>query len=298
MKTFQQYIAESVEATKRTGMLHLNKMKDLEFIDWVRSIQSQFKGKLENIKVSLKVDGGGYRMGLDKSGRPFVEGSRTGPIFEPRAFSTHAKNKGGSPEIVARAMHYDDMFEIITKSKFIKTLPKDSKVICEMFYNPMAEVTDAGLKFVSITYDKTKLGSMMTIIPFEVVVASTGHPHPDSEKIIKGLLSQSNDKIKFVDPKLNTSGTIDISGMIDPILSLNSDMIAALSSRKKVDADTKAAAKATVQAVKDQVSRYILDHPAIVGKDMLGPEMEGLVLDIDGRIVKVTTDAFKASKVK
>jgi hypothetical protein len=131
-----------------------------------------------------------------------------------------------------------------------------------------------------------------------VLVASTGEAHPDSDKIIQDLLSASTDDIKFIDIKLQTSGAIDISAMVDPIMSMNQTTIEILGSRLKKDAEEKQSIKAILQGVKDQVAQYILDHPAIVGKFKLGPDIEGLVLDLDGSTYKVTTNEFKATKVK
>jgi hypothetical protein len=298
MKTFREYVREEVASTKRQNMIHLQKMPDVEFIMFVQHLKRTVGGRLDDLKVSIKCDGGSGRFGIAADGRPFFEGSRTGPIFEPKAFSSHAIAKGSGPEIITRAYHYDDMWETVTKSKFIKVLPKDSKVVCELFYNPMAEITDAGIKFVSVAYDKNKLGSLMTLIPFEVLVASTGETHPQSEQLIQKLLGQSTSEIKIISPKLSVKGTLDLSGMIDPIMAMGPDTVATLTSRKKVDAPAKAALKAILQSVKDAVGQYILEHPAIVGKDMLGPDIEGLVLTINGRDVKVTTPEFKASKSK
>lgn len=60
MKSFSSYISEAeVEATSREGMLHLQKMKDVEFIDFIKRIKGEMQGKLKNLSVSLKVDGGG-----------------------------------------------------------------------------------------------------------------------------------------------------------------------------------------------------------------------------------------------
>jgi hypothetical protein len=131
MKTFKQFLSESeVIATARSNMIHLQKMKDAEFISFIKKIKTQFDGKLHGLKVTLKVDGGGGRFGLSKTGEPFFEGSRTGPITQPKAFSKFAISKGAEGVSLERAHHYDSMFDIITGSKFIKVLPKDCKVIC------------------------------------------------------------------------------------------------------------------------------------------------------------------------
>jgi hypothetical protein len=295
MKSFNIF-DEDVQATTRTGMIHLQKMSDVEFIQFIQGVARSMQGQLKNLKVSLKVDGAGARFGKDSGGRPFFEGSRTGPIFEPNAFSNYAIGKGSAEEIVLRAKHYDKVWEIVTRSEFIKALPPDSKVVCELFYNPMGEVTADGIKFVSISYDKDKLGQVMTIIPFNVLVASTGEPHPKSDRIIADLFSLSNDQIKIIDIDLATKGPIDISGMIDPILTLGPDAVATLQSRKRDDAQAKADLKQVIQTVKDEVAHFILNHPNILDKFRLGPNIEGLVLNINGRDVKVTTPEFKAAK--
>lgn len=299
MKSFKTFIKENVSATTRSSMLHLQKMNDIEFIEFVRSVKSEMEGKLKNLSVSLKVDGAGARFGKDANGRPFFEGSRTGPIFEPKTFSSFAKNRGTSDAIqLARAAHYDDIFDIVTSASFVKSLPNDTKVIVELFYNPMGEITQDGIKFVTVSYDRNKLGQVMTIVPFKVIKASDGSPHPDEDAIIKNLHKQSNDKIRFIDPTLSTKGEIDISGKIDPILSLNSDTLEVLKSRKSSDKEAKETIKSIIQSVKDEVAEYILNHPNIIGKFKLGPEIEGLVLNINGKMVKVTTPEFKASKAQ
>ena len=298
MKNFKDYLKESVEASKRQNMLHLQKMKEEEFIEFIRKIKTEMNGKLADLKVSLKVDGGGGRFGKDANGRPFFEGSRTGPIFEPKSFSTYAKAKGLEGESLLRAGHYDDIFDIVTKSDFIKSLPNNTKVVCEIMYNPMAEISDDGIKFVTIKYDKNKLGKTMTIVPFKVIVASTGQEHAQSAKILKDLYAHSTDNIKFVDPNLKTTTDIDISAFIDPILSLNAQSLEVLRSRKASDKEAKENIKKIVQMVKDSLAEYILKHQNIVDKFKLGKDIEGLVLDVNGQNIKVTTAEFKASKAQ
>ena len=298
MKTFTQFINEDAIATKRINMIHLQKMRDEDFIEFIQSIKSTMNGKLENLQVQIKADGIGSRFGRDAGGKVFYEGSRTGPIYIPKAFSAHARGRGAVGEILARAEHYDDIFDIITKSKFAVALPLDTKVICEIFYNPMGQIEDDGIKFISIKYDKSKLGNTMSIIPFAVVSASTGEPRSDATEIINSLFKYSTADIKFIDPKLQTAGAIDISGLVDPIMTLNADSLMILKSRKSIDREAKQNIRDIIQRVKDSLADYILNHESILDKFKLGPEIEGLVLDINGQTVKVTTPEFKASKQK
>ena len=59
MKTFKEYLQEAVEATTRQNMIHLQKMDDVAFIDFAHKLKRETGGKLQDIKVSLKVDGAG-----------------------------------------------------------------------------------------------------------------------------------------------------------------------------------------------------------------------------------------------
>lgn len=285
-----------VQATTRQNMVHLQKMGDLEFIEFAREIKDKMQGKLNDINMSLKIDGLGARFGKDANGRPFFESSRSGPIFTGGVFSKHAESKGFTGEKLERAKHYDDLFDAITKSGFMAKLPNDTKVVCEILYNPMAEITDLGLKFVTVSYDRKALGSLMSIVPFHAEVASTGQDHPKSDAIVQMLLKQSTPEVRFIDPSLEQSGEIDVNAIIDPVLSLNDKTLAVLSSRLKVDREEKLQVKAVIQAVKDEMADFIIKHPSIVGKDKLGKDIEGLVVKPgQGRPFKVTTPDFKSA---
>ncbi len=289
------FFESEVVATTRSNMLHLQKMTDTAFIQFVQDVKQNLQGKLQGIPVSLKVDGLGARFGCDNTGRPFFEGSRTGAIFEPGAFSQYTKAKGGTPEMILRAQHYDDIFDVITGSNFIKLLPKDTKIVCEVFYNPLGEMADGGIKFVNISYDPSKLGQLMTIVPFKALLASTGETHPNSDAIIDSLFEQSTAQIKFVDTRLEIRGSIDISTVVDPVASLDTEAIATLTSRKAQDADAKAYLKQIVQQTKESLADFIISNPQIVDRFKLGPNIEGLVLNINGRDIKVTTSEFKTA---
>ena len=287
------FFENEVVATTRSNMLHLQKMTDTAFIQFVQDVKQNLQGKLQGIPVSLKVDGLGARFGRDNTGRPFFEGSRTGAIFDPGAFSQYTASRGGTEEMLARAKHYDDIFEVITKSNFIKILPKDTKIVCEVFYNPLGEMVEGGIKFVNIAYDPSRLGQLITIVPFKALVASTGETHPNSDAIIDALFQQSTQQIKFIDTRLEIKGSIDISTVVDPVVSLDAQAIATLNSRKRDDAEAKSYLKQIVQQTKEALADFILTNPQIVDRFKLGPNIEGLVLNINGRDIKVTTSEFK-----
>jgi hypothetical protein len=101
--------------------------------------------------------------------------------------------------------------------------------------------------------------------------------------------------IKFVDDRLGYDGDVDLSAQIDPILSIiDGNLIAKLSSRLKVDADEKRQIKAFLQAAKDSIAQYLLQHPGIVGKDRMGKDIEGVIMHRGKEApIKVTTPSFK-----
>ena len=287
----------TVKSSTRQGIQHLQKMNDLEFIELIKKIKSYMHGKLGNVKMSLKIDGLGARFGKDANGQPFFESSHSGPIFRGGMFSQHAASKGLTGDRLDRAKHYDDIFDLITGSKFIRMLPNDTKIVCELLYNPMAEITDNGLKFVTVSYDRSALGDPMSIVPITAQIASTGEPHPQSDEIIEKLLQMGQENgIKIIDSNLTVSGDIDINAVIDPIMSLNDRSIEILQSRKKIDAAEKTQIKALIQTVKEELANFILTNPNISGLDRLGKDIEGIVISgSDMPTLKVTTPDFKSA---
>lgn len=298
---YSKYKSESlneqdVVPTKRQGIVHLQKMNDLEFIQFAKSLKNELNGKLANVQLNLKVDGLGARFGKDANGRPFFESSHSGPIFQGGMFSRHAEERGFTGEKLERARHYDNIYHTVVNSQFVEDLPLDTKVVCEIMYNPLAEVTETGIKFVTVTYDRRALGKLMSIIPFETLVASTGEPHPKSEKIIDMLLKHSTSTVKFIDSKLIQEDEIDVNAVIDPIMSINDRMLAVLQSRKAADKEEKLQIRAFLQTVKDELADYLLTHPNILGRERMGKDIEGIVVKPKNfTTFKVTTPDFKSA---
>jgi hypothetical protein len=285
-----------VAASPRVGLAHLQKMNDIDFINFIKSLKTELKGKLNDVQLNLKVDGLGARFGKDDSGRPFFESSHSGPIFHGGMFSKHAESKGFTGEKLERARHYDNIFHTIVNSKFVEDLPLDTKVECEILYNPLAEVTETGLKFVTVSYDKRALGKLMSIVPFRANVASTGDPHPKSDNIMGMLMRHSTSTVKFIDRRLTQNGEIDVTAIIDPVMSINDRSIAVLNSRMKADKEEKLQLKVFLQTVKDELAHFIITHPNILGKDMLGKDVEGIVVRPKNSVpFKVTTPEFKSA---
>ena len=106
--------------------------------------------------VRLKLDGLNLKFGKDKAGKVFIEGARTGPVFDDGAFVGHAKSKGYKGEVLLRAQHYEDMLSFFRSAPFMKVLPNDTKIDCEMFYNPMGNDDGDTIKYVNVRYNKSK----------------------------------------------------------------------------------------------------------------------------------------------
>ena len=293
MNDFKSYLLETqVLATKRTNMIHFQDMKPLEFIQFLKEIRTVMHGRMRGLKTVMKIDGLGARFGKSEDGRVFFEGSRTGPVFDDKSFSNYARAKGSNDEIIARAEHYDNILQVFKNGRFMKAVPADRKVICEVFYNPMAEESETGITFVTIEYDKKVLGSLMSIMPYQVTVASTGERAWDELSILKHLYEESTPEIRIIDPQLSM-GLVDINTFIDPITALGPKSIEALSSRKAEDKPLRDNVIQVVNRVKGALADYLLDHPEIVGKFKLGPNIEGIVLHIHGKTYKITTPEFK-----
>lgn len=288
--------SEEVLTTTRKSMTHLQQMKPEDFVDWLKTIKREAKGILSNYKTTLKCDGLGYRFGKDDTGRVFVEGSRTGPVFDSGAFSHFAKTNGRPDSVITRAYHYDDMLELFKRADFIKVLPNNTKVICEILYNPLAEEDSTGLTFVSVKYDKSKLGSLMTIIPISILNANDSKVRDDSDDILAKLYKQSNNEIRIVNPILSMNN-IDINGIINTIETLDDSALITIKSRKAADKIAKENILNVINKAKEEFVAYMLKHPGIEDKFQLGTEIEGITLDIPEKgTFKLIDPAFKATK--
>lgn len=276
---FKEYLIE-MEITPRKGIIHFQDIKPIDFLKLGRELIGHNK-KLKNVKTSLKVDGLSGRFGKDSDSKFFFESGRSGIIQMPKAFSTYTMSKGGSDEMIARSVHYDDIYDLLEASDLWKDLPNGTKIVCEILYNPMAQLIKDKLKFVSIQYNKSKLGNIMTIVPISVI----------GDYDLEDLYKKSTKDIKIVSAHL---GHIDIELDIDldVLNEIDEDILV---SRKHADREMKIEYIALLQDIKDEISSQILHYP-IIGKDKLGKEIEGLVIELGGQLYKITTPSFRQEK--
>jgi hypothetical protein len=295
----RESITEAAPDYRRVGIKHINnpgsaaEMSDADFLTLVKSLADN-GGTLDDLPVNLKVDGAGIRFGRDEAGRPFMMTSRINtPLYPENVgdFERYSKSRGQEGVQLERARAYDIALDAIVNSEFIQSLPRDTIVQAEMLFVPLAEKTPDGLKFVNISYDPKKLGKVMTLVPFSVKQFSTGDPVPNSENIRESLIKQSTAAIKFVNNQLTQSG-IDVRGIIKPVLDMPTELKAALSLR--TPSTEKDQAREILRKARAELSEKIIKSPEIQGRDQLGKNIEGLVINLpNGQLAKVTSREMK-----
>lgn len=299
----EESITEATEPNyKRVGIKHIYmpgstvEMPDMMFVDMCREIADN-NGRLDNTVIHLKVDGAGIRFGRDEAGRPFFMTSKvTKPLTQDDVgtFERYAKSTGAETARVEFAKNYDTALDHIVNSDWIKTLPTNIIVQAEMLYAPMGTPADGGIKFVNIPYDPKQLGTKMTLVPFLFRVFSTGEVHPESRSIKTRLLKSSNKQTKFVDSELSSRG-IDVSQIVDPVANMDSRLLDTLKPRSK-DTPERQKAKEILTRARQQLSQAIYSSNKIKGRDQLGKNIEGLVINMpNGIMAKVTSPQMQSA---
>jgi hypothetical protein len=297
--------APAVKAQLRKGMPHLRDLKAADFLDLLDEIHDgNGRFKLQNIPLNVKIDGFGGRFGKNAEGKPFMGTSRTEPRYEPGFLAYHQKKGTTDPEILGRAETFDDLFGqmmaavSLVDSKLGKDFLVDKQVTCEVLFLPFATETEEGkLKFVGISYDKLPKGVQLALVPFRVVTASTGEELPNEQEVVKQLTSLGrNGGVMFIDNSLTQQGGLDVTEILNPIENLDalkqivSDTAgkrdrASLQLRKEVEEK--------LQPIKLALEKAIDSDPNIIGKDMLGQDYEGIVINSRLGPIKVTSQQQK-----
>jgi hypothetical protein len=280
------------------GRVSSTEMKDADFVELVKEIDAN-GGTLDGFPVTLKIDGKGIRFGKDDAGRAFFMTDKIAqPLYRDNEgyFTNFAREKGQDEANIARAQGYDDILSSIINSRLVEMLPADTIVTAELLYNPMAEQTKDGLKFIKIAYDPKKLGKKMTIAPIFVKQFSTGETSPNQDKILERLVSASDNNIKVVSNKLQQKG-INVKHIIAPVVNMDSNLVASLGARGTTPEKTEA--KQVIDQAKQALSDAIINSPKLKGIDSLGPNNEGIVINTpSGRMFKVTSSQMKGIMAK
>ena len=290
-----------VKAQFRKSMPHLKDLKPIDFLDLLDELdQGDGKFKLKNIPLNVKVDGFGGRFGKNSEGKPFMATSRTEPRYQAGFVDYHQKKGTTDPEILGRAQLFDDLFsEMMTAVEMVdnKLGPDflvNKQVTCEVLYLPFATETPEGkLKFVGIQYDKLPQGVELALVPFRVTDATTGEDIPDSNKAVKALTGVGRQgSVMFIDNSLTQNDELDVTEIInvlDNIEELKQIVSDTAGKRDRASLDLRRQVEEKLQPVKVELEKAIINDPNIIGKDLLGKDYEGIVINSRLGPIKITS---------
>ena len=292
MISFKTFLIEEA----RVGIDHLDKLAPIKFIQLVNALNKKYNGILskDTIDITEKIDGSSLRIGI-KNGRPFIESSYSGEIYDDGGYTSYVKSRGHEPSNISTG--FDNILKSIkTDTKLINMLKRygDVKVVGEVLYIPFGLQKADKVKFIKIFYDKARLGTEWTFIPFKVLDGNN-NPHPKSEEILKSLYAISNNKRKYIKPTINLNSDIDIrielSDINTNIIKKYEDLEELLKSRKSIHKQTKEQLKKEISDYQQKLAKKIL---SFVDKGVFGPDFEGIVLKLqDGTTLKLVTPEFK-----
>jgi len=289
--------APAVKAQFRKGMPHLHDLKALDFLDLLDEIHDGNGAfKLQNIPLNVKVDGFGGRFGKDAQGKPFMATSRTEPRYQAGFVKYHQDKGTTDPEILGRAQLFDQLFGEMMKavqlvdSKLGPEFLINKQVTCEVLFLPFATETPEGkLKFVGIQYDKLPQGIQLALVPFRVVEGDTGEDLPNSNEFIKQLLSVGKTgSVMFVDNSLTQEEGLDVTALVPPLENLD-QLKSMLADKSPGSLQRRRDVEASLAPVKVALEKAIIEDPNIIGKDILGQDYEGIVINSRLGPIKVTS---------
>jgi hypothetical protein len=290
-----------VKAQLRKGMPHLRDLKAPDFLDLLDEINDgNGRFRLQNIPLNVKVDGFGGRFGKNADGKPFMGTSRTEPRYQAGFLAYHKQKGTTDPDVLGRAQLFDQLFNEmmnavqLVDSKLGPDFLVNKQVTCEVLYLPFATETPEGkLKFVGISYDKLPEGVQLALVPFRVTDADTGEDLEDSNKFIKQLLSVgSSGSVMFIDNSLTQKEGLDVTEIINPldnIEELKQIVSDTSGKRDRVSQQLKREVEEKLQPIKLSLEKAIIEDPNIIGKDILGKDYEGIVINSRLGPIKVTS---------
>ena len=289
-----------VKAQLRKGMPHLHDLKAPDFLDLLDEIHDgNGRFKLENIPLNVKVDGFGGRFGKDKSGKPFMGTSRTEPRYEASFVKYHQQKGTTDPEILGRAQMFDDLFnEMMNAIKLVDSklgpdFLNNKQVTCEVLFLPFAQETEEGkLKFVGIHYDKLPKGVQLALVPFHAVEADSGEPVEDPNFVDELLKVGQQGSVMFINNRLTQNEGLDVTEIInvlDNIEELKSIVSDTVGKRDRASLELKKEVEEKLKPIKEKLEQAIINDPNIIGKDMLGKDYEGIVINSRLGPIKVTS---------
>ena len=289
--------APEVKAQFRKNMPHLRDLKSIDFLDLLDEIHDGNGAfKLQNIPLNVKVDGFGGRFGKNADGQPFMATSNTTPKYQAGFVKYHQEKGTTDPEILGRAELFDQLFnEMMNAVKLVDSKLGEDFLVnkqfsCEVLYLTFATETPEGkLKFVGIAYDKLPKGVQLALVPFRVVDATTGEDIPGAQSIVKQLTGLGRQgSVMFIDNSLTQQEALDVTALVPPLENLE-QFKAMLQDPSKGSLKRKQEVAAALEPVKLALEKAIGEDPNILGKDLLGKDYEGIVINSRLGPIKVTS---------
>ena len=302
----KQPVAEAeVKAQLRKGMPHLRDLKPADFLDLLDEIHDgngQFT--LQDIPLNVKVDGFGGRFGKNSDGRPFMGTSRTEPRYEASFVKYHQAKGTTDPDILRRAGLFDDLFNEMMEAiqmvdgKLGPNFLVNKQVTCEVLFSPFATETPEGkLRFVGIEYDQLPKGVELVLVPYRIVDATSGEDLPDTEKYLQTMTKLgSQGRVMFMSNRLSQKEGLNVTAIIPPLENLEELKQIVSDTAGKRDRANLALRKQVEEKLKPiqiALEKAIDEDPNIVGKDMLGQDYEGIVINSRLGPIKVTSQRQK-----
>jgi hypothetical protein len=294
-----------VKAQFRKNMPHLRDLKPIDFLDLLDEIHDgNGNFKLQNIPLNVKIDGFGGRFGKDAEGKPFMATSNTPPRYKAGFVQYHQDKGTTDPEILGRAEKFDELFnEMMNAIKLVDSkLGADflvnKQVTCEVLFLPFASETSEGkLKFVGIQYDKFPPGVELVLVPFRVVDASSGEDVPDANDVVTSLSKLGGQgSVRFVSNSLVQQDGLDVTEIINPldnIEELKQIVSDTAGKRDRASLQLRREVEEKLMPVKIALEKAIDSDPNIIGKDILGQDYEGIVINSRLGPIKVTSQKQK-----
>ena len=254
-------------------------MKPVDFYELCCYINKH--GCYPRIDASLKVDGFSFRFGKDFRGLFFVETGRSGYIYDGMDFIDYTKSKHHTQEQLVRAYAYKNLFDLL-EHNFSRYIGPNTKIVCEILLNSLAEESEDALKFVHLPYDKQYLGKLMTICIIDVI-SQNGY------KAILPLLYLNTDDITILTTEFESvvlASEPIRHGEIDPRI---------LTSRKKIDKPKKLEYNSILKSLKENMAQYLYTFfDSNKNSNFLGRTKEGFILNIGGfGTYKITSPEFR-----
>lgn len=286
MFSFKQFLVEGL----RQGLPHL---RDLKAGDFHRLVSS---GKLP-VDFTEKTDGLAFGVGYDKGGF-YTRSARSDKVRNTGDYTAYTKRKHGEDHESPFSHHYDSIHEKMQSNpelvNYLKHLHhksggEDVSLKGEMFWKPLGETSEKGVKFVGTHYDPSKMGTHGKFVLHTKLPENSVH---DPKK----MSSLSTPEINFDhDAVPHGSKTFDVSEELSNFNNLNHE---AMQSRKKADKEAKEHEHKKFESIKSSLESKLRDHVNNNINPKFGSESEGVVIHPKNNApkFKLVSDSFSKFK--